>query len=106
MSQYCVESEETRGKYQKVLVGWDSPLETFFAQVWTNEDDEEPVFWTGNSRCQWTDIEVFIESFSPWFTLPASIKQQLIEDQQTEGSVKRVPAIQSLLDKFEEMSQQ
>jgi len=38
----------------KVTVGWDGPLQTYFAIVRLIDDDDEPFLWIGTS---WGEIE-------------------------------------------------
>lgn len=46
MSRYVLEATERR----EVVVGWDPPLGTFFAQIYApqaEDDEEEAIWWIG-----------------------------------------------------------
>jgi len=71
-----------------VIVGWDDPLETFFAQVWDNsielsEDDEEDkqlVFMVGYVGKEVPTIEKLQEVLQPFAHITDEINQQLQRD--------------------------
>lgn len=64
-----------------VVVGWDRPLTTFFAQVFRraskpNEDDDE-ILWIGASRGEIPDVETIKHAVTPYATLSREIARQL-----------------------------
>ncbi len=85
MSRY-----ELRGRepHIAVVVGWDDPLSTFFAQVWDeravefgNPDDEpEPLLWAGCFAGEIRTVEHLDRALSPFAVLPEEIREQLTRD--------------------------
>jgi len=61
MSRYEIE----HGDYQ-IVVGWDSPMDTFFAQVDDSRDKEaeEPLVWIGEEFGDFRDLETFNRALS------------------------------------------
>ncbi|MBB5712818.1 hypothetical protein FHT02_004079 [Sphingomonas xinjiangensis] len=48
MSRYKLEPRADRNDVDHAIVGWDRPLETFFAQVFsTASPNEDPIVWVG-----------------------------------------------------------
>lgn len=51
MSRYVIQDDGRR----EVVVGWDPPLGTFFAQIFAPqlpEDEEELIWWVGGGQCE------------------------------------------------------
>ena len=71
------------------VVGWDNPLQTFFAQVErVTPDDDEPeiLLWIGVTASECLHVAKLAEEVAPWATLPADIAATL------EGERDRAPA--------------
>ncbi|QJX01098.1 hypothetical protein [Frigoriglobus tundricola] len=91
MSRY-----ELRGRepYTVVVVGWDRPLSSFFAQVWDerdlefgNPDDEpEPLLWAGCRAGEIRTVEHLDRVLSPYTSLSEEIRERLSRDR---GGVNR-----------------
>jgi hypothetical protein len=62
-----------RGRHWRIVVGWDNPLETFYAQVWEQYVDERPgheereelELWLGLERREIGDLEELEELVEP-----------------------------------------
>lgn len=65
-----------------VVVGWDPPLCTFFAQVWDQhkpEDDDE-VLWIGFTPGEIRDAKQVVDAVRPWAKIPAGLVDKLTAD--------------------------
>lgn len=69
-----------------VVLGWDKPLQTYFAQVWDGEiggDCEEPdnlLLWAG---CRWQElptIESLARTLADYAAIPDDLRARLAED--------------------------
>ena len=69
----------------EVVVGWDRPLDTFFAQVidtTTDEDsDAREVLWIGTDFCEVPDPAAVIAAVAPFAAVPAD---QLTRDRRAD----------------------
>lgn len=67
-----------------VVVGWDNPLQTFFAQVTriqADDDDRDPiVIWIGGGGREARIPEDLIEPLAPYADLPRAIIEALRSD--------------------------
>lgn len=69
----------------RIVVGWDPPLQTYFAQVWDTEGSGEqkgdhPVLWVG---CAWQEVQTVQELdalLAPYGGVPEPIRAELIAD--------------------------
>jgi hypothetical protein len=69
-----------------VVVGWDNPLQTLFAQVFdpSIEDEEEADrLWIGTALQEITTVAALQAQLAGWATIPADIVDRLLRDQQT-----------------------
>ena len=102
MSRYEV---PTRDEQYEVVVGWDPPLDTFFAQVFDHthgHEDDGPVFEIGQRRGEVPTIERLGEALAHYAILPVALQEQLGAD----SRVPRAPAapeITQLLDQLERL---
>jgi len=82
MSRYKFKGRDPR---HTIVIGWDNPLETFFAQVWDGEpgDDYGVELWVGCEIGEIEDVEVIAEIVAPYAEIPAEVVARLVEDQQT-----------------------
>ena len=77
-----------RGRHWRIVVGWDTPLRTFFAQVWEQyvdespglEDREELELWLGLETGEIDDIEELEELVEPYGPIPDRIRDALERD--------------------------
>lgn len=66
-----------------VIVGWDNPMATFFAQVLPADDvidDEDLVLWLGTRPGEITRPEDLVEPLAPYAHLPPAVMEQLKAD--------------------------
>jgi len=68
-----------------VIVGWDNPLQTYFAQVWDSqlkdEDDGGCVFWVGTHPGSVRTAQDLAQVVSGYAVLPEDLVTQLEQDQ-------------------------
>ena len=71
----------TKSPRFEVFVGWDPPLQTFFAQVFDRKGDEadQPFIWLGADlkRVTWQEI---IQAISPYAVVSLETAERLVED--------------------------
>ena len=88
MSRYKVDAIDTQ--HYAVIVGWDNPIQTFFAQVWDlakeEKDDEACVFWVGTHAGSVPTVTALAQAISAYAVLPADIATQLERDQASSAS--------------------
>lgn len=67
-----------------VVVGWDNPMSTFFAQVTRIQDDDDerdPVaFWIGGAQGDVPTAEALADWLAPYADIPAAMIAQLRAD--------------------------
>ena len=83
MSRYAISPNDRRFQ---VIVGWDAPLTTFFAQVFAltvdaEEDDAACVLWVGLEVQALTTVAALQDALQAYATLPAAVVAQLQHDQ-------------------------
>ena len=68
-----------------VIVGWDNPLVTFFAQVFDpsiEEDEEADLLWIGTAPQALPAVAALQAQLAGWAMIPADIMDRLTRDQQ------------------------
>ena len=63
-----------------VVVGWDNPLTTFFAQVFDpsiDEEEEADVLWIGAAPQALPTVAALQAQLAGWATIPAALVAQL-----------------------------
>ncbi|RUL86972.1 hypothetical protein [Tautonia sociabilis] len=82
MSRYKFKGRDPR---HTIVIGWDNPLETFFAQVWDGEpaDDDGVELWVGCEIGEIEDVEELVEIVAPYAEIPAEVVAKLVEDQRS-----------------------
>jgi hypothetical protein len=83
MSRYAIAPHDPR--YQ-VIVGWDSPMQTLFGQVFdltveAEDDDTACVLWVGLEVQALTTVAALQDALQAYGTLPAAVVAQLQHDQ-------------------------
>ena len=70
-----------------LIVGWDNPLCTFFAQVWDlskdeddHDDDERCVFWVGDESGSVPSVEALSSAIADYAVVPVELREQLERD--------------------------
>jgi len=82
MSRYTVPAQDPG---LTVIVGWDNPLTTFFAEVFDpsiEEDDEASLLWIGTDPQALLTVAALQAQLAGWATIPPAIVDRLIRDQQ------------------------
>lgn len=67
-----------------IHVGWDNPLQTFFAQVVDHEIDNEEesmLVWVGTDLCDVPTLAALLDRLAAWAVLPPEVMGQLTRDQ-------------------------
>lgn len=68
-------------------IGWDPPLQTFFAQVERNgddpDDDPETILWEGLRPGQHPSPDTLVAMLAPYATVPATTIAALLNDKAT-----------------------
>jgi hypothetical protein len=79
MSRYTLEGNR---KGLSIVVGWDNPLKTYFAQVWDGggPGQGELRLWIGAGRDRVPTAEALADLVAPYGELPADVLAQLEED--------------------------
>lgn len=79
MSRYTFEGNR---QGLSIVVGWDNPLKTYFAQVWDGggAGQGELRLWVGAGRDRVPTAEVLAELVAPYGEVPADVLTQLDED--------------------------
>jgi hypothetical protein len=64
-----------------VIVGWDNPLQTFFAQVWTGHDEnawgDEPDLWVGCCLAEIPTVDELSHRLKAFAEVPAAVEALL-----------------------------
>ena len=82
MSRYCIPSQRPG---LTVIVGWDNPLRTLFAQVfnpWIEEDADACLLWIGTAPEAIPTVAALQAQLTGWATIPPAILDCLVRDQQ------------------------
>lgn len=82
MSRHSIPAREPN---LAIVVGWDNPLQSFFAQVARPEDpdreDDDPVLlWVGAAPREVITVEVLAQHLVPYADLPSDVAEQLRQD--------------------------
>src|SRR5215475_15361507 len=83
MSRYSLPAQQPG---LTVIVGWDNPLMTFFAQVFDpsiEEDAEACLLWIGTAPEAIPTVAALQAQLVGWATIPPAILDRLLRDQQT-----------------------
>jgi len=81
MSRYRIPAQQPG---LTVIVGWDNPLLTFFAQVFNpsiEDDDEACVLWIGTAPQAISTVTALQAQLADWATIPVDIVDRLLRDQ-------------------------
>jgi hypothetical protein len=68
-----------------VIVGWDNPLQTFFAQAFepsVEDEAEADLLWIGTAFQEIPTVAALQAQLTGWATLPPAIVTRLTGDQQ------------------------
>ncbi|WP_289009531.1 hypothetical protein [uncultured Thermomonospora sp.] len=93
MSRHTIPNPPGTPDGREITVGWDRPLETFFAMAFDRPPADDPdgddieVFWHGTTRGEITtidDLRALLDRHG--ITLPDHIADQLEQDRRAEGN--------------------
>lgn len=90
MSRHEFSNDLPDGSRYECTVGWDRPLNTFFAQVFHfpagKSAAEEPVLWLGTSHSEIQAAAQIVEAVRPYCQLPYAIANTLeVDRMETSG---------------------
>ena len=81
MSRYKIPADDPR---YDVIVGWDDPLETYFATVFDptvdEDDDAACVFWMGTALRALLTVDALQDCLQAYATIPPAVRAQLHQD--------------------------
>jgi len=82
MSRYSIPAQDPA---LTVIVGWDNPLGTLFAQVFDPaiaDDEEACLLWIGTAFQAIPTVAALQARLAGWATIPAAVVDRLTRDQQ------------------------
>ncbi len=90
MSRHQLTPQPARPRIE-VVIGWDRPLRTFYAQVLTLDDngdetDDNPYLWVGTDYDEITDPAAVLNAVRPYAVLPDDLTGKLLADAVREGA--------------------
>jgi hypothetical protein len=97
MSRYSLQPREQSTPEITIALGWDDPLNTFFAQVdqeppKTDPDaDPIPLLNLGMTYNEIQDVETVVTALKPWADVPEHVQQQLLADQANHANWQESP---------------
>lgn len=71
------------GKAVKVMVGWDPPMETYFATVDNGLQGKGRLLWMGGEPKECQDLDQLRSAIAEWADIPAGIAENLARDRTT-----------------------
>lgn len=84
MSRHEFTSQQTDGTSYECTVGWDRPLNTFFAQVFEfapgESTSEKILLWLGTSYSEIQDANAVTTAIQPYCTVPPELALRLEQD--------------------------
>ena len=79
MSRYRIPSDRF-----DIWVGWDRPMQTFFAQVWpvaeSGEREDDPILWVGLEHDEIQSLDVLQDHLRPYVRIPDEVAFNLNVD--------------------------
>lgn len=96
----------------QMVLGWDSPLATYYAQLWLSADTGEfatkdPNVWIGVQRGALPTVNDLYNRLNEWIPgfqnyMAPQFSQVLIDDKEHEGVMKRAPLLENVLQILEQ----
>ncbi len=81
MSRYELQGRADKAWVAHAVIGWDRPLNTFFAQVFSNATGEDEVaVWEGTTDRELPTPEAAIAVVEPFAIVPADMVEKLRRD--------------------------
>ncbi|HEX7855009.1 MAG TPA: hypothetical protein VF503_15070 [Sphingobium sp.] len=92
MSRHDLQPKADKPDVVRATVGWDRPLQTFFAQVFFRTEDEpdegEALIWVGTDLAEILSAEAAIAIVAPHAEIPSNLAEQLAADMDETIGVK------------------
>ncbi len=82
MSRYSIPAQHPG---LTIIVGWDNPLVTFFAQAFdpsVEDEAEADLLWIGTALREIPTVAALQAQLADWATIPPAIVERLTRDQQ------------------------
>ena len=82
MSRYNIPSQNPA---LTIIIGWDNPLQTFFAQAFdpsVEDEAEADLLWIGTAFQEIPTVAALQAQLTGWATIPPAIEERLTCDQQ------------------------
>jgi hypothetical protein len=88
LSRHNLKARPEAGHILRAVVGWDRPLQTFFVQVFTPGDEDDPAdpdageifIWLGTEPGEIPTPEAAIATVAPFAVVPDDLAAQLRDD--------------------------
>ncbi|GLY08285.1 hypothetical protein [Actinoplanes sp. NBRC 101535] len=68
----------------EIIVGWDVPQATFFAQAWDRrrlaDDPAAELVWIGTEYREIQDPQTVLDAIKPWATIPEGLADTLYQE--------------------------
>lgn len=88
MSRHDLSAKAECPHVVRACVGWDRPLQTFFAQLFTRTDDEsvegEATLWVGTAPGELSSPAAAIALVAPYADIPADLEARLEAEMQAD----------------------
>lgn len=92
MSRHDLQPRPDSSGVVRATVGWDRPLQTFFAQVFFATEDEpeegEALIWSGTEPGELLTAEAAIAIVAPHAIVPAELADRLTAEMRSTSGVK------------------
>ncbi|PBN42953.1 hypothetical protein [Sphingobium sp. D43FB] len=92
MSRHDLQPKADKPDIVRATVGWDRPLQTFFAQVFFRTEEEpdegEALIWAGTEPGELPTAEAAIAVVAPHVDVPADLAEQLMSEMRETVGIK------------------
>jgi hypothetical protein len=92
MSRHDLQPKADKPDVVRATVGWDRPLQTFFAQVFIRTEEEpdegEALIWIGTEPGELPTAEAALAVVAPFVDVPASLAGELTADMRETVDIK------------------
>ncbi len=92
MSRHDLQPKAENPDVVRVTVGWDRPLQTFFAQVFfrteAEEDEGEPLIWRGTEPGELATAEAAIAVVALYADIPGDLADRLTAEMRSTAGIK------------------
>ncbi|ATY34931.1 hypothetical protein [Sphingomonas psychrotolerans] len=92
MSRHDLQPKADKPEVVRATVGWDRPLQTFFAQVFIRTEDEpdegEALIWIGTEPGELPTGDAALAVVAPFVDVPANLAEELTADMRETVGIK------------------